>query len=55
VNALENELDTSVQTVLSSWTESPENDASLIKVRDFFFKKRYLLRIKENLSKFAPV
>ncbi len=55
VNALENELDTSVQTVLSSWTESPENDASLIKVREFFFKKRYLLRIKENLSKFAPV
>jgi molecular chaperone HscB len=53
VNALENELDTSVQTVLSSWTESPENDASLIKVREFFFKKRYLLRIKENLSKFA--
>ena len=54
VNTLDNELDTSIQPILSSWTEASGTDADLIFVRDFFFKKRYLLRIKENLSKFAP-
>lgn len=53
VNALDNELDTSIQPILSKWTEASGTDTDLIIVRDFFFKKRYLLRIKENLSKFA--
>jgi len=54
VEKLENELETNVQPLLSSWTETTGNDPDLEKVRDYFFKKRYLLRIKENLSKFAP-
>lgn len=54
VKSLENEIDTSVQPILSSWTETAGSNTDLEKVREFFFKKRYLLRIKENLSKFAP-
>jgi len=54
VNKLETELETSIQPILSSWSETAGNDPDLEKVREYFFKKRYLLRIKENLSKFAP-
>ncbi len=54
VNNLETELETSIQPIISSWTETTGSDADLQKVQEYFFKKRYLLRIKENLSKFAP-
>ncbi|HAD12557.1 MAG TPA: Fe-S protein assembly co-chaperone HscB [Saprospirales bacterium] len=51
---MENELETAIQPVLKNWTEQQSGDQDLIRVRDFFYKKRYLLRTKENLSKFAP-
>ncbi|MFN0174807.1 MAG: iron-sulfur cluster co-chaperone HscB C-terminal domain-containing protein [Saprospiraceae bacterium] len=54
VNNLETELVTSIQPILGNWTEATGSDADLQKVQEYFFKKRYLLRIKENLSKFAP-
>lgn len=52
VDQLEQSLDEAIKPVLESYTD-PEGDASLPKVADYFFKKRYLLRIRENLSKFA--
>ncbi|MFN0216972.1 MAG: iron-sulfur cluster co-chaperone HscB C-terminal domain-containing protein [Saprospiraceae bacterium] len=55
VKSLEAELLTSVQFILSNWTALTGTESDLEKVRDYFFKKRYLLRIKENLSKFAPL
>ena len=54
VKNMENELLEQVQPILNNWTEETGSEAELLAVRDFFFKKRYLLRIKENLSKFAP-
>lgn len=54
VKTLDNELVRGIQSTLSAWSESSENEADLLKVREYFFKKQYLLRIKENLSKFAP-
>jgi len=54
VKNLETELETSIQPIISTWTEATGSDADLQKVQEYFFKKRYLLRIKENLSKFAP-
>ena len=54
VNNLEGALETSIQPIVSSWSEITGSDADLQKVQEYFFKKRYLLRIKENLSKFAP-
>jgi molecular chaperone HscB len=54
VESIENESVTSIQPILSNWTEATGSDSDLMLVREFFFKKQYLLRIKENLSKFAP-
>lgn len=51
---MENALDTQIQPILNTWSETVGEAADLLKVREYFFKKRYLLRIKENLSKFAP-
>lgn len=53
VEILEQQLDAAVLPVLERYND-PEGDAELPIVRDYFFKKRYLLRIRENLSKFAP-
>ena len=53
VEALDQTLLQEIQPVLDTWTIENGTAADLVKVRDYFFKKRYLLRIFENLSKFA--
>lgn len=53
VENLENELLEMVRPILETWTEA-DGPGALTPVRDYFLKKRYLLRIRENLSKFAP-
>jgi molecular chaperone HscB len=53
VEALDQSLIQEIRPVLDAWTEEKGNEAELLRVRDYFFKKRYLLRIFENLSKFA--
>lgn len=50
---IENNLLTKVTPILEQWTEESGSESDLILVREYFLKKRYLLRIKENLSKFA--
>ncbi len=54
VRALETELETSVNPLLQSWSEKDSPPEDLTEIRNFFWKKKYLLRISENLSKFAP-
>ncbi|MCC6280923.1 MAG: Fe-S protein assembly co-chaperone HscB [Saprospiraceae bacterium] len=54
VEALDQALREGIQPVLDTWTEAQGSEADLLRARDYFFKKRYLLRIFENLSKFAP-
>lgn len=54
VQQLENQLFESVRPTLENWRDGRGDDSELQAVRDFFFKKRYLLRVLENLSKFAP-
>lgn len=51
---LEDTLETTISPLLLTWTEQTNQPGQLEQVRDFFYKKRYLLRTKENLSKFAP-
>ena len=53
VEALDQALRQDIQPVLDTWTAAGGSEADLLRVRDYFFKKRYLLRIFENLSKFA--
>ena len=54
VHALETELETAVKPLLENWSETGSSVDVLTEVRNFFWKKKYLLRISENLSKFAP-
>ena len=54
VKTLETNLLAEVQPVLGTYSASDSNDTALLAVRDYFLKRRYLLRILENLSKFAP-
>lgn len=51
---LENALVAEVQPMLESFDTATTTNDQLISVRDFFLKRRYLWRLKENLNKFAP-
>jgi len=53
VDNIEKEMYEGIRSVLETWKES-DGTEPLHAVRDYFFKKRYLLRVRENLSKFAP-
>ncbi|RMG78082.1 MAG: Fe-S protein assembly co-chaperone HscB [Bacteroidetes bacterium] len=44
----------SVKEIIENYDDSTTPEADLLKVKDFYLKKRYLLRILENLNKFAP-
>ena len=52
LEALENGLEANVKPILDQYSD-PGNSADLEIVKEYFLKKRYLLRIRENLSKFA--
>ncbi|MBK8966284.1 MAG: Fe-S protein assembly co-chaperone HscB [Saprospiraceae bacterium] len=53
VEVLENALDQGIQPTLEAYTPESGTTAELEAVLEYFLKKRYLLRIRENLSKFA--
>lgn len=53
VAALEKEIESGVAGLLQEWNESTGSTDDLNVVRDYFHKKRYLLRVKENLTTFA--
>jgi molecular chaperone HscB len=52
--ALEKSLLDEVMPVLNTFDNTDPNQGELKIVKDFFFKKRYLWRIQENLNRFAP-
>lgn len=54
VAALENDLDEQIRPILDSYSAETGAPEELQAVLQYFLKKRYLLRIRENLSKFAP-
>ncbi|UYZ60930.1 iron-sulfur cluster co-chaperone HscB C-terminal domain-containing protein [Hymenobacter latericus] len=55
VNRIENEIETDIGPVLQGYAELPaeQRPAALQQVRTYYLKRRYLLRIRESLSKFA--
>jgi molecular chaperone HscB len=55
VQTIENQLFTEVSDIIENYDEEMAPQYALEKVKKFYLKKRYLLRIKENLSKFAPL
>ncbi|TNE63712.1 MAG: Fe-S protein assembly co-chaperone HscB [Bacteroidetes bacterium] len=54
VRNLETELQESIQPVLDGYSGQPGETTALQAVLEYFLKKRYLLRIHENLARFAP-
>ncbi len=54
VQNIENQLDIEIKPFLNLEGEDALADEALKKIRDFYLKRRYLLRISENLHKFAP-
>jgi molecular chaperone HscB len=54
VQEMEDQLTQSIQPILERYQDQGDQTADLEEVKFFFLKKRYLLRIKENLFTFAP-
>ena len=52
--SIENQLLKDIKPVLDSYKHGETEASELEKIKIFFLKKRYLFRIYENLSKFAP-
>lgn len=55
LNALEQSMYEAVRPLLEGYEDKPELDAGLVPLKEYYLKKRYLLRIRENLSKFASL
>jgi molecular chaperone HscB len=53
IDQIEADLDDTVRPLLDRWQDTPAHAADLVVVRNFYLKKRYLLRIRENLANFA--
>jgi molecular chaperone HscB len=54
MESLENSLDSQVTPLLDQYPGQNDQKATLEQIKDYYLKKRYLLRIQENLNKFAP-
>jgi molecular chaperone HscB len=54
VQVLENQILEDVKDIIEDYEDGVTSQSDLIKVKNFYLKKRYLLRILENVSKFAP-
>jgi molecular chaperone HscB len=55
VQTIENQLFMEVKDTLENYEDGVTPRGTLEEVKNFYLKKRYLLRIRENLSKFAPL
>lgn len=54
IERLEKSLDHRIHPILDTYDDQVGSHADLQAVLEYFLKKRYLLRVRENLSKFAP-
>jgi len=52
---LESQLLKEVQPFLEKYDENNSKEGELIAIKNYYLKKRYLLRIHENLNKFASL
>ena len=51
---IENQLFEDIKPIIENYQDGLTPQSDLEKVKNFYLKKRYLLRILENVSKFAP-
>ena len=55
VHALQTDLYESVKLLLENYNDTDTNHDALEKIKNFYLKKRYILRLEKNLSTFAPL
>ena len=55
VQAIENQLLSDVKEIIENYDDAMTPQYYLEEIKNFYLKKRYLLRIRENLSKFASL
>jgi molecular chaperone HscB len=55
VESIENELLIEINPILNNYSDAEGDTRKLEKIKKIYLKKRYLLRIRENLSKFASL
>jgi molecular chaperone HscB len=55
VQGIENQLFGEIKDIVEKEYQYPPPQLELEKMKNFYLKRRYLLRIKENLTKFAPL
>ena len=53
IKAQESSIYAEVKSLIENYDDKKATEAELSAIKDFYLKKRYLLRIRENLSKFA--
>lgn len=53
LKALETSLFKNIESIVESYDDNNSSDKELLAIKEYYLKKRYLLRIRENLSKFA--
>lgn len=54
VDNLDDELKTEIEPILQAYDHAKSSEEELKKVKEFYLKKKYLWRIRENLNRFAP-
>ena len=55
VQSIENQLLSDVNEMIENYEDATTPQYQLEEIKNFYLKKRYLLRIRENLSKFASL
>lgn len=55
LNNIDNQLLEEVQSILENYDDKTATAKELNQIKNYYLKKRYLLRIRENLTKFAAL
>ena len=48
-----NELHDKVKSVIENYTDETAGENELKKIKDYYYKKKYLLRLKQSLDTFG--
>lgn len=55
LKSLESALYNDIESIIENYDDKKTTESELLAVKDYYLKKRYLLRIHENLNKFASL
>ncbi|NJN78059.1 MAG: hypothetical protein HC803_06755 [Saprospiraceae bacterium] len=55
VDDLDNDIYQDIKSTLENYDDETTSTTDLEKIKNFYFKRKYLLRIQNNLSKFGQL